>query len=150
MEEPTSSRTLAQIEGDLLSAEASYNDAVARLRDAERDLRSALATINRHQQEIDAAIGSLRQRSPEGSNWRGANGPALPLPELTAAEEELVLKDEAAEEKETELVRPSFPTGTRKSEILFKVSSPGEFAGQRRTLKEPAVAPLVQDADEPS
>jgi hypothetical protein len=150
MQEATSSRTLAQIEADLLTAEASYNDAVARLRDAERDLRSALETINKHQGEIDGAIESLRQRSPEGSSWRGptgANKAALPLPKASPAEEVLVLKDEAESEPAAELERPKFPTGTRKAEIMFKANSPAEFKVLRR--KEPPVASLVRDTDAP-
>lgn len=63
-------RTLAQIEGDLLKAEASFADADSRHKAAERDRRAAVETINRHQVEFDQAIAQLRQRSTPGSRWR--------------------------------------------------------------------------------
>ncbi len=63
-------RTLAQIESDLLKADAAFGDADTRLKEAERDRRAAIDTINKHQLEFDKAIAELRQRSTVGSKWR--------------------------------------------------------------------------------
>lgn len=68
-ESSMSSRSLADIEGDLLKAEAAYADADARLRHAERERQSALLAINEHQAEFDEAVALLRRRSTRGSRW---------------------------------------------------------------------------------
>lgn len=63
-------RTLAQIESDLLEAEAAFGDADHRLKDADRDRRAAIDAINKHQVEFDEAVTELRRRSAAGSRWR--------------------------------------------------------------------------------
>ena len=63
-------RTIADIENDLLKAEEVFADADARLKKAERDRRTALDTVNKHQMEFDEAISALRQRSIPDSKWR--------------------------------------------------------------------------------
>jgi hypothetical protein len=63
-------RALAQIESDLLKAEADFAEADDRLKEAERDRDLALDTINQHQLEFDEAVAELRQRSTVGSNWK--------------------------------------------------------------------------------
>jgi len=63
-------RTIAEIEGNLLKAEEAFADADTRFKEAERDRRAALDTINKHQVEFDRAIAHLRQRSIPGSKWR--------------------------------------------------------------------------------
>lgn len=64
-----SGRALADIESDLVKAEKAFVDADARFTQAERDRRTALDTINKHQTELDSAISELRQRSIAGSRW---------------------------------------------------------------------------------
>lgn len=73
------SRTLGQIEQDMISSEAAFADADKRFRQAESDRRAALEAINRHQSELDRAIGRLRQRSPDGSSWKPGREAAKPV-----------------------------------------------------------------------
>jgi hypothetical protein len=75
-------RNLAQIENDLLKAEAEFVEANARLKEAEQNCGTALGAINRHQAEFDQAVVAMRQRSIAGSKWQlemgeevGASGP---------------------------------------------------------------------------
>jgi hypothetical protein len=63
-------RPLAEVEGDLLSAEEAFKSAVGRLNEAKRDLEGALRRINQHQTELDDAVAALRERSVPGSRWR--------------------------------------------------------------------------------
>jgi len=75
-------RALAEIESAMLKAEEVFTDADTRCKQAERDRRAALDTINKHQAELDDAVGQLRQRSVVGSKWRVEMGKienALPL-----------------------------------------------------------------------
>ncbi len=75
-------RALSGIESDLLKAEAAFADADVRYKEAERDRRLALETINKHQMEMDSAIDELRQLSMPGTKWRlemGEDGEALEL-----------------------------------------------------------------------
>lgn len=64
------SRGLAQIESDMIAAETAYAEAENRLRQAQRDRDAALAAINQHQSELDAAVTRMRERSPVGSAWK--------------------------------------------------------------------------------
>lgn len=98
------SRTLGQIEQDMIASEAAFADADKRLRQAESDRRAALEAINRHQSEIDRAISRLRQRSPDGSSWkpdRDAGKPVLMLEteESSAAESGLIESPRTADAK---------------------------------------------------
>lgn len=63
-------RNLVEIETGLLSAENAFADADARFKDAERDRRTALEMINKHQIEIDNFISEMHQRSMPGTKWR--------------------------------------------------------------------------------
>ena len=67
------SRSVGEIESDLLAAETAYGDAEKRLKDAQRERQAALEAINKHQTEFDQAIAQLRQRSSPDSHW-GAGG----------------------------------------------------------------------------
>lgn len=67
-------RCLAGIESDLREAEQAYADADARYIEAENDRRAAIEAINRHQSEMDHAVGQLRQYSIPGTHWN--SGPA--------------------------------------------------------------------------
>ena len=66
---PLERLSLARIESDLLEAEAAYNDADARIREAERDRDAALERINNCQRKFDSAVKALRQRSIPASSW---------------------------------------------------------------------------------
>ncbi len=95
-------RALAEIESDLLKAEAAFADADTRLSEAERDRRAAIDTINRHQIEFDTAVSALRQRSTAGSRWRlelGSPGAALDPSAEPGGEDALILQEEAAAEE---------------------------------------------------
>jgi hypothetical protein len=74
-------RSLAQLESDLLGAEATFADADHRLKQAERDRNAALDTINQLQWAFDEAIESLRQRGTPGSKWQlsmeNGQGPSM-------------------------------------------------------------------------
>src|SRR4051812_21115429 len=96
-----SGRTLAQIESDLLKADAAFSDADARLKEAERDRRAAIGTINKHQMEFDKAIQELRQRSTPGSTWRL---------EMEQPEGALILKTEDIAEDKSASSRPKLET----------------------------------------
>lgn len=74
-----SSRNLAQIESDMTAAEAAYAEAEKRLEQAQKDRDAALVAINRHQSELDMAVSRLRERSPAGSHWKGADDAAAVL-----------------------------------------------------------------------
>lgn len=91
-------RALAQIEAELLKAEAAYIDADTRLREAERDRQSALDTINSHQVEFDQAVAELRRRSTPGSRWRE---------QLTHPGDPLELGPESIAEEPYPTVRPA-------------------------------------------
>jgi hypothetical protein len=96
-------RALAEIESDLLKAEAAFVDADKRLEKAERDRCAAIETINRHQTEFDAAVSGLRLRSTAGSRWRlevGQPEEALMLQGDSAGDDALVLQEEARSEGE--------------------------------------------------
>lgn len=69
------SRSVGEIESDLLAAESAYGDAEKRLKDAQRERQAALEAINKHQTEFDQAIAQLRERSSPDSRW-GAGGTA--------------------------------------------------------------------------
>lgn len=89
-------RSLAQIESDMVAAEAAFADADARLRQAERDRHAAIEALNRHQSEVDAAIARLRLRSPEGSTWHRQAG---------GGKEVLMLENEESSDAERTLIR---------------------------------------------
>ena len=94
-------RALAEIESDLLKAEAAFADAYKRLEEAERDRCAAIETINRHQTEFDTAVSGLRLRSTAGSRWRlemGQPEAAIMLQGDSASDDALVLKEEASSE----------------------------------------------------
>jgi hypothetical protein len=63
-------RNLAEIETGLLSAEKAFADADARFKDAERDRRTALDAIDKHQIEMDNFISEMHRRSMPGTKWR--------------------------------------------------------------------------------
>jgi hypothetical protein len=75
VDEVAKSRSVSEIESDLLAAEKAYGDAEKRLKDAQRERQAALEAINKHQSEFDQAIAQLRQRSSPDSHW-GACGNA--------------------------------------------------------------------------
>lgn len=85
------SRAVAEIESDLLKAEEAFADADNRVKEAERDRRTALDTINNCQMEFDKAIAELRQRSAAGSKWHL---------EMGGGEKALILKPEDIGEHE--------------------------------------------------
>jgi hypothetical protein len=94
-------RALAEIESDMLKAEAAIADAYKRLEEAERDRCAAIETINRHQTEFDTAVSGLRLRSAAGSRWRlemGQPEEALMLQGESAGDDALVLQEEASSE----------------------------------------------------
>lgn len=78
-------RSLAEIESDLIKAEEAFRDADTRFRKAQQDRRAALSTIDKHQDELDECLLSLRQRSVPGTKW---------CLELGKAEETLDLQSE--------------------------------------------------------
>jgi hypothetical protein len=103
-----SGRSLAQIESDMIAAEAAFAEAENRLKQAQRDRDGALAAINRHQSELDGAVARLRERSPAGSGWKGQTGDAavvLMLEHEDSSPEEAALlhaaEDEPAEPAKT-------------------------------------------------
>jgi hypothetical protein len=108
-----SSRSLAQIESDMIAAEAAYAEAENRLNQAQRDRDAALAAINRHQSELDAAVGRLRERSPAGSVWKGKGGSAAGVLMLehedSSPEEAALLRARAAESGATDPAAPADP-----------------------------------------
>ena len=69
VDEVAKSRSVSEIESDLLAAEKAYGDAEKRLKDAQRERQVALEAINKHQTEFDQAIAQLRQRSSPDSHW---------------------------------------------------------------------------------
>lgn len=93
-----SSRNLAQIESDMIAAEAAYAEAEKRLEQAQKDRDAALIAINRHQSELDMAVSRLRERSPAGSHWNGeaVDGAAVLMldHEDSSAEEAALLRSE--------------------------------------------------------
>ncbi|HEX8056088.1 MAG TPA: hypothetical protein VF481_05465 [Novosphingobium sp.] len=93
------SRSLAQIESDMVAAEEAFAEAEKRLEQAQKDRDAALAAIDRHQSELDAAVSRLRERSPAGSHWKGRAGdPAvLMLDHEDSSPEEAALLDPAVE-----------------------------------------------------
>ena len=62
-------RRLAEIERDLLDAEEAFRDADLRFRNAQKDRRAALSTIDKHQDELDECLLLMRQRSVPGTKW---------------------------------------------------------------------------------
>ena len=62
-------RTLAEIESDLVEAEAAFADADERFKKARHDRRAALSTIDKHQDELDECLLYMRQRSVPGTKW---------------------------------------------------------------------------------
>lgn len=62
-------RSLAEIESDLVEAEAAFADADDRFRKARQDRRAALSTIDKHQDELDECLLRMRQRSVPGTKW---------------------------------------------------------------------------------
>lgn len=62
-------RTLAEIENDLVQAEAEFADADERFKKARQDRRAALSTIDKHQDELDECLLRMRQRSVPGTKW---------------------------------------------------------------------------------
>lgn len=91
-------RALALIESDMIAAEKAYTEAENRLNQAERDRDTALAAINRHQSELDAAVAHLRERSPAGSAWKAERGGAAAV---------LMLEHEDSSPEEAALLRPA-------------------------------------------
>lgn len=65
----TSTRTLADIEADLIRAEQAFADADARYKTAQQDRRLALSTIDQHQDELDDCLLRMRQKSVAGTKW---------------------------------------------------------------------------------
>jgi hypothetical protein len=97
-------RALAQIEGDLLKAEAAFADADARLKEAQRDRDAALETINQHQIEFDHGVSDLRKRSTPGSRWN----PGRASPEDALIVDAELMTDEAGSagaERSAEAIR---------------------------------------------
>ncbi|MBV1689199.1 hypothetical protein KRR38_16335 [Novosphingobium sp. G106] len=92
------SRSLAQIESDMVAAEAAYAEAEERLKQAQQDRDAALASIDRHQSELDAAVSRLRQRSPAGSHWKGRAADAAAV---------LMLDHEDSSPEEAALLHPA-------------------------------------------
>ncbi len=86
-------RALAQIEGDLLQAEAAFTDADMRLKEAQRDRDSALETINQHQIEFDRGVAEMRQRGTPGSRW---NPGARSAEDALIVDAEVVSEDDAS------------------------------------------------------
>lgn len=83
-------RSLAQIESDLVAAEATFANADARCKEAERERQDAFDRLNVHQVELDDAIAQLRERSIPGSRWRPDlhQAGAVPILELDDSEAE--------------------------------------------------------------
>jgi hypothetical protein len=94
-------RSLAQIESDMIAAEQAYSAADERLNQAQRDRDAALAAIDKHQFELDAAVDRLRERSPAGSIWRGSGAGAAGV---------LMLEHEDSSAEEAALLRAATAT----------------------------------------
>lgn len=67
-------RNFADIESDLLKAQANYADANKRLEAALQERAEALASINAYQEEFDTGISSLRKSSVPGTRWHDGSG----------------------------------------------------------------------------
>lgn len=68
------SRSLAEIEGDLIKAEEAFADADARYKLAQRDRSDALRNIDKHQVELDERVVEMHRRSVPGTKWRQEMG----------------------------------------------------------------------------
>lgn len=86
------SRSLAEVETDLLEAESVYADADARMKAARSERTAAIESINRHQRELDSLIAELRQRSVPGTRWRSELASDAELLEL--GRENMVSEDQ--------------------------------------------------------
>jgi len=125
-------RSLAQIENDLLKAEEAFADADARCKEAELQRRAAFDKLNKHQTELDETIAALRQRSIPGSKWH---------PEASAASAALFLEPEDMVEVEAESNRSSL-TSTDADK-----SAAAEFDRLRTVVRFNGGSPL--DLEEP-
>ena len=122
-------RALAQIESDLLTAEAAFADADTRLKEAERDRRAAVDTINRHQMEFDKAVAELRRRSTAGSKWRL---------EMEKPEDALILQTEDMAEDQNVSNRPKPKSVLEEFDRLKTlVQSVGNDPGEKSFKKGP-------------
>lgn len=113
---------LAGIENNLLKAEEAFADADARFKEAERDRRAALETINMHQSEMDEAIAELRQHSFPGTKWRiehGGNEEALELHSEDIVKEE----DQSVPSDDVELTSEATKKAFTKDFELLKASA---------------------------
>lgn len=112
-----STRTLAEIENELLKAEAAYADADERLEIANRERRTALQSINEHQAEFDEALAALRQRSTPGSIWHPQpEGPDDVL--ALSSDDELADAGKAKVETDTTLSPPAVQSVSKHFERL--------------------------------
>lgn len=110
------SRSLAQIESDMIAAEKAFAEAEERLKQAKRDSDAALSAINQHQSELDAAVARLRERSPAGSAWKGAGSDVavLMLEHEDSSPEEAALLS-SAEDEPAEPAKPEHEGDTLKA-----------------------------------
>jgi multidrug resistance efflux pump len=125
-------RSVAEIESELLKAEAAYADANTRLKSAEQERQAALDSINQHQAEFDRAAEELRRRSAPSSKWGAgfSQGGELSL----KSEDELSLETEAsaADDTSANQGQPALRSVSAQFDRLrFYAGSEGEDADPR-------------------
>lgn len=114
--------TIAQIESDLIKAEAAFADADSRLKQAERDRRSAIDTINNCQIEFDKAVARLRERSVPGSKWH----PEMEQAEMERPDDTLILQPENIAQDETAQERSNGSSVAVQFDRLRTVAQPAD------------------------
>lgn len=124
-------RSLAEIESDLLKAEQEFLDADSRFRKAQQDRRSALSTIDKHQDELDECLLSMRQRSVPGTKWCLEQGQADETLDLHS--EDIVSEISASGFDTVELVSDATRKAAKKDFDILRTSA--STSGEDPVLK---------------